>query len=50
VALATGYTLVGPKVTLGGSAAVGRAGQWTITNGGTGQVLADLQLVCGRLT
>ena len=48
VALATGYTLA-PKLTLGGSAAVGRAGKWTIANGGVGQVLAQLQLTCVRL-
>ncbi|MGZ6729455.1 MAG: hypothetical protein ACXVFC_09160 [Gaiellaceae bacterium] len=48
VALATGYTL-GPKLTLGGSAAVGGAGKWTIVNGGTGQVFAKLQLTCARI-
>lgn len=49
VALATGYTLTGPKLTLGASAAVGRAGKWTIENDGTGQGFAKLQLTCARV-
>jgi hypothetical protein len=48
VALATGYTLA-PKLRLGGSAAVGRAGKWTLANEGVGQVFAQLQLTCARL-
>jgi hypothetical protein len=48
VALATGYTLA-PKLTLGASAAIDGGGKWTIANTAGGQVLADLQLTCGRL-
>ena len=48
VGLATGYTLA-PKLTLGASAAIARGGKWTIRNAAGSQVLADLQLTCGRL-
>jgi hypothetical protein len=48
VSLATGYTLA-PKLTLGASAAIGGGGKWTIANSAGSQVLADLQLTCGRL-
>jgi hypothetical protein len=46
--LATGYSL--PKqVTLEGSSASARGGSWSLTNAASGQALADLQLVCGRI-
>jgi hypothetical protein len=47
VALATGYTLA-PKLSLGASAAIDGGGRWTIANAAGSEVLADLQLTCGR--
>jgi hypothetical protein len=46
--LATGYALP-PAVTLHGSVAIARGGRWSLTNGGSGQELAVLQLACGRV-
>jgi hypothetical protein len=48
VAFGTGYTLA-PKFTLGASAAIDGGGKWTIANAADSQVLAVLQLTCGRL-
>jgi hypothetical protein len=41
--------LLAPHLTLGASAAVDGGGKWTIANSAGSQVLADLQLTCGRL-
>jgi hypothetical protein len=46
--LAAGYTLA-PGLTLGGAAAIGGGGRWTIANGAGQAVLADLQLTCARV-
>jgi len=46
--LSTGYALpAGLRV--GGSAATAAGGRWTLTSTAAAQILADLQLVCGRL-
>lgn len=46
--LSTGYGLpAGLRV--GGSAATADGGRWTLTSTAAAQILADLQLVCGRL-
>jgi hypothetical protein len=47
-ALATGFALPGP-IAIDGSAAIGRAGKWSLTNRGHSSALADLQLLCARL-
>ena len=48
-ALATGFAIPS-SLALDGSAAVGRAGRWSLTNRGDSAALADLQLLCGRLS
>jgi hypothetical protein len=48
-ALATGFALPG-SIAIDGSAAIGRAGKWSLTNRGDSSALSDLQLLCGRLS
>jgi hypothetical protein len=47
--VATGYALPA-SVSLSGSAAVTGGGRWTLANSNPNQALAQLQLVCGRVT
>jgi hypothetical protein len=49
LSLSAGYSLPA-GVELNGAAAVGRTGRWSLTNPEQKPVLADLQLVCARLT
>ena len=46
--LATGYSLPA-SATVSGSVALPAGGRWTLTNGLTKPLLADLQLACGRV-
>ncbi len=48
-ALSTGFALPS-ALTMDGSAALGTGGKWSVTNRGDSAALADLQLVCGRLS
>jgi hypothetical protein len=48
-ALATGFALPG-SIAMDGSAAIGRAAKWSLTNRAASTALADLQLLCGRLS
>lgn len=50
VSLGAGYALRSPVTTIDGAAALGAGGRWWITSDAEGQTLADLQLVCGRLS
>jgi len=47
-ALATGFAIPG-SIAMDGSAAIGRAGKWSLSNRADSTALADLQLLCGRL-
>jgi hypothetical protein len=47
-ALATGFAIPS-SIAMDGSAAIGRAAKWSLTNRADSTALADLQLVCGRL-
>jgi hypothetical protein len=49
LSLAAGYSLPG-GLDLNGAAAIGRAGRWSFTNHDQKPVLAEVQLVCGRLS
>ena len=48
-ALATGFA-VRSSLSVDGSAAVGGVGKWSLTNSADSAALADLQLLCGRLS
>jgi hypothetical protein len=48
-ALSTGFA-VPSRIAMDGSAALGRVGKWSLTNRADSPAVADLQLVCGRLS
>jgi hypothetical protein len=47
--LAAGYSLPA-GLELNGSAAIGRTGRWSLTNSDAKPLLAQLQIVCARLS
>jgi hypothetical protein len=48
-ALDAGFSLLARSTNATGAAATSRGGRWTLENNGDAAVLADVQLVCGRV-